>query len=89
MHRSRCAGDATKADDQQDLVEKAVTLQLGMLLTALSELVQTPLMLGTSSVTLLRGLTRAYGTLTTLAKHVGSELPACLCDCRAQKVFPT
>ncbi|XP_075870862.1 Fanconi anemia group I protein isoform X2 [Nelusetta ayraudi] len=63
------SGDATQADDKQDPVEKAVTLQLGTLLTALSELVQTPLMLGTSSVTLLRGLTRTYGTLTTLAKH--------------------
>lgn len=83
------AGDATQADDTQDPVEKAVTLQLGTLLTALSELVQTPLMLGTSSVTLLRGLTRTYGTLTTLAKHVGSERPACLCDGRAHKVFPT
>lgn len=83
------AGDATQADDMQDPVEKAVTLQLGTLLTALSELVQTPLMLGTSSVALLRGLTRTYGTLTTLAKHVGSELTACLCDGRAQKVCPT
>lgn len=67
----RCAGDATQADDRQDPLEKAVTLQLGTLVTALSELVQTPLMLGTSSVTLLRALTRTYGTLTTLAKHVG------------------
>lgn len=75
FERSPCAGDATQADDKQDPLEKAVTLQLGTLVTALSELVQTPLMLGTSSVTLLRALTRTYGTLTTLAKHVGSEHP--------------
>lgn len=68
-------GDATQADDGQDVLEKAVTLQLGTLVTALSELVQTPLVLGTASVTLLRALTRTYSTLTTLAKHVGSERP--------------
>ncbi|KAM8861255.1 Fanconi anemia group I protein [Synchiropus picturatus] len=59
--------DATQA--QQDPVEKAVTLQLGTLLTALNELVQTALLLGPSTVTLLRVLSRTYTTLTTLVKY--------------------
>lgn len=82
------AGDATQADDKQDALEKAVTLQLGTLLTALSELVQTPLMLGTASVTLLRGLTRTYSTLSTLAKHVGSCLLSLLL-LRSAPSFPS
>uniref|UniRef100_A0A668AYJ9 FA complementation group I n=1 Tax=Myripristis murdjan TaxID=586833 RepID=A0A668AYJ9_9TELE len=53
----------------QDPVEKAVTLQLGTLLTALNELVQTALLPGTCTDTLLRELTRTYTILTTLVKY--------------------
>lgn len=69
---SWCVGDATQTENKQDPIDKAVTLQLGTLLTALSELVQTLLLHGTSSITLLRGLTRTYSTLTTLVKYVGT-----------------
>lgn len=69
---SWCVGDATQTENKQDPIEKAVTLQLGTLLTALNELVQTLLLHGTSSITLLRGLTRTYSTLTTLVKYVGT-----------------
>ncbi|XP_030586920.1 Fanconi anemia group I protein [Archocentrus centrarchus] len=62
-------GEATQTAGQQDPVEKAVTLQLGTLLTALSELVQTALLPGTFTVTLLRELTRTYTILTTLVKY--------------------
>ncbi|XP_026032130.1 Fanconi anemia group I protein isoform X1 [Astatotilapia calliptera] len=62
-------GEATQTAGRQDPVEKAVTLQLGTLLTALSELVQTALLLGTCTVTLLRELTRTYTILTTLVKY--------------------
>ncbi|KAM9754129.1 Fanconi anemia group I protein isoform 1-T1 [Menidia menidia] len=61
--------EATQAADHQDPVEKAVTLQLGTLLTALNELVQTALLPGTCTLTLLRVLSRTYAILTTLVKY--------------------
>uniref|UniRef100_A0A668AV17 FA complementation group I n=1 Tax=Myripristis murdjan TaxID=586833 RepID=A0A668AV17_9TELE len=64
------SSEATQTADQQDPVEKAVTLQLGTLLTALNELVQTALLPGTCTDTLLRELTRTYTILTTLVKYV-------------------
>ncbi|XP_034542605.1 Fanconi anemia group I protein [Notolabrus celidotus] len=63
------SGDATQTAGQQDLIEKAVTLQLGTLLTALNELVQTALLPGTWTITLLRELSRTYTILTTLVKY--------------------
>ncbi|XP_014858692.1 PREDICTED: Fanconi anemia group I protein [Poecilia mexicana] len=63
------SADASQAAGQQDPVEKAVTLQLGTLLTALNELVQTALLPGNCTVTLLRELSRTYATLTTLVKY--------------------
>ncbi|XP_071384510.1 Fanconi anemia group I protein [Centroberyx affinis] len=62
-------GEATQTAGQQDPVEKAVTLQLGTLLTALNELVQTALLPGTCTDTLLRELSRTYTILTTLVKY--------------------
>lgn len=47
-----------------------MTLQLGTLLTALNELVQTALLPGTCTITLLRELSRTYTILTTLVKYV-------------------
>uniref|UniRef100_A0A6Q2XI32 FA complementation group I n=1 Tax=Esox lucius TaxID=8010 RepID=A0A6Q2XI32_ESOLU len=74
-------GDATQAVRQEDPVEKALTLQLGALLTALNELVQTALPPGVCTNTLLGELSRTYTTLTTLVKYVklsGSHLtPQC------------
>ncbi|KAM6961339.1 Fanconi anemia group I protein [Aplochiton taeniatus] len=61
-------GEATQTG-QQDSVEKAVTLQLGTLLTALNELVQTALLPGMATDTLLRELSRTYTILTTLVKY--------------------
>uniref|UniRef100_A0AAQ5XU60 FA complementation group I n=1 Tax=Amphiprion ocellaris TaxID=80972 RepID=A0AAQ5XU60_AMPOC len=60
---------ATQTAGQQDAVEKAVTVQLGTLLTALNELVQTALLPGTCTITLLRELSRTYTILTTLVKY--------------------
>ncbi|XP_036398034.1 Fanconi anemia group I protein [Megalops cyprinoides] len=54
---------------QQDPVEKAMTLQMGTLLTALNELVQTALPPGPCTDSLLRVLSRTYTVLTTLAKY--------------------
>ncbi|KAI4888539.1 hypothetical protein NFI96_013036 [Prochilodus magdalenae] len=65
----RTTGDGTQSAGQQDPVEKAVTLQLGTLLTALNELVQTALPAGTCTDTLLRELSRTYAILTTLIKY--------------------
>lgn len=79
MHLSLCVttyvivGEATQTAGQQEPTEKALTLQLGTLLTALNELVQTALPAGTCTITLLRELTRTYTTLTTLVKYV------CIC----------
>ncbi|XP_077372688.1 Fanconi anemia group I protein-like isoform X1 [Festucalex cinctus] len=61
--------EATQSAGHQDPAEKAVTLQLGTLLTALNELVQTALQLGTCTITLLRVLSRTYAILTTLVKY--------------------
>ncbi|XP_037308033.2 Fanconi anemia group I protein [Pungitius pungitius] len=63
------SGEATQTAGQQDPMEKAVTLQLGTLLTALNELVQTALLPGPCTITLLRALSRTYTTLTTLVKY--------------------
>ncbi|KAL7858332.1 hypothetical protein AOLI_G00184340 [Acnodon oligacanthus] len=63
------SGGATQSTGQQDPVEKAVTLQLGTLLTALNELVQTALPTGACTDTLLRELSRTYTILTTLIKY--------------------
>uniref|UniRef100_A0A3B4YFJ0 FA complementation group I n=1 Tax=Seriola lalandi dorsalis TaxID=1841481 RepID=A0A3B4YFJ0_SERLL len=54
---------------EQDPIEKAVALQLGTLLTALNELVQTSLLSGNCTITLLRVLRRTYTILTTLVKY--------------------
>lgn len=63
-------GEATQSRGQQDPIEKTVTLQLGTLLTALNELVQTALLPGPSTLTLLREMSRTYTILTTLVKYV-------------------
>ncbi|KAK9516876.1 hypothetical protein VZT92_024784 [Zoarces viviparus] len=63
------SGEVTQTAGQQDPIEKALTLQLGTLLTALNELVQTTLLPGTCTITLLRELSRTYTTLTTLVKY--------------------
>uniref|UniRef100_A0A8C3AZL7 FA complementation group I n=1 Tax=Cyclopterus lumpus TaxID=8103 RepID=A0A8C3AZL7_CYCLU len=64
------SGEATQTAGRQDPIEKAVMLQLGTLLTALNELVQTALLPGTCTITLLRELSRTYTILTTLVKYV-------------------
>ncbi|XP_056272645.1 Fanconi anemia group I protein isoform X2 [Pseudoliparis swirei] len=63
------SGEAIQTAGRQDPIEKAVTLQLGTLLTALNELVQTALLPGTCTITLLRELSRTYTILTTLVKY--------------------
>ncbi|CAL8359654.1 unnamed protein product [Lota lota] len=63
------AGEGTLTAPVQDRVEKAMTLQLGTLLTALNELVQTALLPGGCTDTLLRALSRTYTALTTLVKY--------------------
>lgn len=67
-------GEDTQSAGQQDPVEKAVTLQLGTLVTALNELVQTSLQPGNCTITLLRVLSRTYSILTTLVKYVSRRL---------------
>ncbi|XP_071359048.1 Fanconi anemia group I protein [Trachinotus anak] len=62
------SSEATQTGEQ-DPMEKAVALQLGTLLTALNELVQTALLSGTCTITLLRVLRRTYTILTTLVKY--------------------
>lgn len=66
-----CAlGNTQQPLGQQDPIEKAVTIQLGTLLTALHELVQTALPTGACTDTLMRELSRTYSILTTLTKYV-------------------
>uniref|UniRef100_A0A8C7KBB9 FA complementation group I n=1 Tax=Oncorhynchus kisutch TaxID=8019 RepID=A0A8C7KBB9_ONCKI len=75
-------GDATQAAGQQDPVEKALTLQLGTLLTALNELVQTALPSGVCTNTLLGELSRTYTILTTLVKYPQ------VCVCPLKSLIP-
>ncbi|KAK3558477.1 hypothetical protein QTP86_018127 [Hemibagrus guttatus] len=65
----KTTGGTSQSSTQQDAVEKAVTLQLGTLLTALNELVQTALPPGACTDALLRELSRTYAILTTLTKY--------------------
>ncbi|XP_030646039.1 Fanconi anemia group I protein [Chanos chanos] len=59
----------TQTAEHQDPVEKAVIQQLGTLLTALNELVQTALPPGVCTDTLLKELGSTYSILTTLVKY--------------------
>uniref|UniRef100_A0A673HZL0 Fanconi anemia group I protein-like n=1 Tax=Sinocyclocheilus rhinocerous TaxID=307959 RepID=A0A673HZL0_9TELE len=63
------SGNTQQPLGQQDPIEKAVTIQLGTLLTALHELVQTALPTGPCTDTLMRELSRTYSILTTLTKY--------------------
>ncbi|XP_051548730.1 Fanconi anemia group I protein-like [Myxocyprinus asiaticus] len=63
------SGSTQQPLGQQDPIEKAITIQLGTLLTALHELVQTALPPGPCSDTLMRELSRTYSILTTLTKY--------------------
>ncbi|XP_073687572.1 Fanconi anemia group I protein isoform X2 [Garra rufa] len=63
------SGSTQQPLGQQDAIEKAITIQLGTLLTALHELVQTALPTGPCSDTLMRELSRTYSILTTLTKY--------------------
>ncbi|XP_018620611.2 Fanconi anemia group I protein isoform X2 [Scleropages formosus] len=63
------SSDSTLAAGHQDPVEKAVTLQLGNLVTALNELVQAALSPGPCTDTLLKELARTYTLLSTLTKY--------------------
>lgn len=64
--------NASQAVNQTQPLEKAVILQLGTLLTAYHELVQTALPTGSCVDTLLRSLSKMYAILTTLVKYVSA-----------------
>uniref|UniRef100_A0A665VLZ7 FA complementation group I n=1 Tax=Echeneis naucrates TaxID=173247 RepID=A0A665VLZ7_ECHNA len=68
--KKSCLASDKSASGEKKPMEKAVVLQLGTLLTALNELVQTALLPGICTITLLRALRRTYTTLTTLVKYV-------------------
>ncbi|XP_040198345.1 Fanconi anemia group I protein [Rana temporaria] len=59
----------TQATNSREPIEKAVILQLGTLLTACHELIQTALPTGSCIDTLLKELTKMYTTLTALLKY--------------------
>ncbi|XP_033022355.1 Fanconi anemia group I protein isoform X1 [Lacerta agilis] len=63
------AEDASQAANPAQPLEKAIILQLGTLLTAYHELVQTALPPGSCVDTLLRSVSKMYTTLTTLVKY--------------------
>ncbi|TRY87249.1 hypothetical protein DNTS_031752 [Danionella cerebrum] len=65
----RAVSGNTQQPTAQDAIEKAVTIQLGTLLTALHELVQTALPTGPCTDTLMKELSRTYSILTTLVKY--------------------
>ncbi|XP_066448896.1 Fanconi anemia group I protein [Eleutherodactylus coqui] len=59
----------SQAPNPREPVEKAIILQLGTLLTACHELVQTALPTGSCMDTLLKELTKMYTVLTALVKY--------------------
>uniref|UniRef100_A0A8C8R5B2 FA complementation group I n=1 Tax=Pelusios castaneus TaxID=367368 RepID=A0A8C8R5B2_9SAUR len=61
--------DSSQVSSQIQSLEKAIVLQLGTLLTAYHELVQTALPSGSCVDTLLRSLSKTYTILTSLVKH--------------------
>uniref|UniRef100_A0A670K3E3 FA complementation group I n=1 Tax=Podarcis muralis TaxID=64176 RepID=A0A670K3E3_PODMU len=63
------AEDASQATNPTQPLEKAIILQLGTLLTAYHELVQTALPPGSCVDTLLRSVSKMYTTLTSLVKY--------------------
>nr|XP_056721814.1 Fanconi anemia group I protein [Euleptes europaea] len=63
------AEDSSQAASEVQLLEKAVILQLGTLLTSYHELVQTALPAGSCVDTLLRSISKMYTTLTSLVKY--------------------
>ncbi|KAJ6662812.1 hypothetical protein lerEdw1_011016 [Lerista edwardsae] len=71
---SEAAEDASQAADQMQSLEKATVLQLGTLLTAYHELVQTALPAGSCIDLLLRSVSKVYAALSSLVKY---NLQAC------------
>uniref|UniRef100_A0A8D2LW27 FA complementation group I n=1 Tax=Varanus komodoensis TaxID=61221 RepID=A0A8D2LW27_VARKO len=67
---SEAAEDASQAPNQIDPLEKAIIIQLGTLLTAYHELVQTALPSRSCVDMLLRSVSKMYAVLTALAKYV-------------------
>ncbi|XP_018427387.1 PREDICTED: Fanconi anemia group I protein [Nanorana parkeri] len=61
--------NGTQATNPREPIEKAVILQLGTLLTACHELIQTALPTGSCIDTLLKELTKMYTALTALLKY--------------------
>ncbi|XP_067411776.1 Fanconi anemia group I protein [Emydura macquarii macquarii] len=61
--------DSSQVSSQVQPLEKAIILQLGTLLTAYHELMQTALPAGSCVDTLLRSLSKTYTILTSLIKH--------------------
>ncbi|XP_044294642.1 Fanconi anemia group I protein [Varanus komodoensis] len=66
---SEAAEDASQAPNQIDPLEKAIIIQLGTLLTAYHELVQTALPSRSCVDMLLRSVSKMYAVLTALAKY--------------------
>ncbi|XP_074862883.1 Fanconi anemia group I protein [Carettochelys insculpta] len=69
LSASETSEDTSQASSQIQSLEKAIILQLGTLLTAYHELVQTALPAGSCVDTLLRSLSKTYTILTSLIKH--------------------
>ncbi|XP_056427902.1 Fanconi anemia group I protein isoform X2 [Hyla sarda] len=63
------ADGATQATNPREALEKAIILQMGTLITACHELVQTALPAGSCMDTLLKELTKMYTVLTALVKY--------------------
>ncbi|KAM9311358.1 Fanconi anemia group I protein [Gastrophryne carolinensis] len=66
---NKCGDSSTQAANPSEPIEKAIILQLGTLLTACHELVQTALPAGSCMDTLLKELTKMYTVLTALVKY--------------------
>lgn len=72
-------GASSQAIPSTLLIEKAIIMQLGTLVTFFHELVQTALPSGSCVDTLLKDLSKIYSTLTAFVKYVsvleGNQVP--------------
>ncbi|XP_053128131.1 Fanconi anemia group I protein isoform X2 [Hemicordylus capensis] len=68
-HLGSEAADASQEANETQLLEKATMLQMGTLLTAYHELVQTALPAGSCVDSLLRSVGKLYAILTSLVKY--------------------
>ena len=71
------SGDESPGLTQREGHEKSICTRLGLIINAFHEIIQSMIPMGTCTETMLKLLTRLYGTLNMLVKYVGFLLDYC------------